>query len=82
MKRSLRYTGRFRKDPNRLDAAAHGRILLALERFAESGDGDFRPLRGECSGSYRLRVGMWRVFLLIVDMEITAYRIDNRGDAS
>ena len=69
------------KDLKRLDANAQVRILTALERFAASGDGDVRPLRGEFAGSYRLRVGKWRVYVLLEGTEIIAYQIDNRGEA-
>ena len=81
MKRALRYEGRIQKDLKRLDADTQGRILSALERFAATGDGDVRPLRGEFAGSYRLRVGRWRVYLLLEGTEIVAYQIDNRGEA-
>jgi len=65
----------------RLDAVAQARILSALERFAATGEGDVRPLGGEFAGSYRLRVGKWRVFVLLESAEILAYQIDNRGEA-
>ena len=59
MKRVLRYTGRIHRDLRKLESDTQGRILAALERFAATGDGDIRPLRGEFAGSYRLRVGKW-----------------------
>ena len=81
MKRALRYEGRIRKDLKRLDVQTQSRILSALERLAATGDGDVRPLRGEFAGSYRLRVGKWRVFFLLQGPDIVAYHIDNRGEA-
>ncbi len=81
MKRTLRYEGRIHKDLKRLDAGTQARILSALERFAATGDGDVRPLRGEFAGSYRLRVGKWRVYVLLEGTAIIAYQIDNRGEA-
>jgi mRNA-degrading endonuclease RelE of RelBE toxin-antitoxin system len=81
MKRSLRYEGRVLKDLKRLDAGVQARILSALERLAATGEGDVRPLHGEFAGSYRLRVGRWRVFVLLERMEIVVYRIDSRGEA-
>ena len=56
-------------------------FFSALDRFAATGEGDVRPLRGEFAGSYRLRVGKWRVFVLLEGAEIFAYQIDNRGEA-
>jgi mRNA-degrading endonuclease RelE of RelBE toxin-antitoxin system len=81
VKRALRYGGRIHRDLKRLDAGAQTRVLSALERFAATGEGDVRPLRGEFAGSYRLRVGKWRVFVLLEGTEIFAYQIDNRGEA-
>ena len=37
------------------------RIVAAVERFAETGMGDVRRLRGKEQEIYRLRVGEWRV---------------------
>lgn len=82
MKRSLRHTGRFYRDFKRLDADTQNRIPNAPERIAATGDGDIRPLRGEFAGSYRLRVGKWRVFVLLEGAELVVYRIDNRGEAN
>ena len=81
MKRELRYEGRILKNLKRLDTDTQTRILAALERFASSGDGDIRPLRGEFAGSYRLRVGKWRIFVRLEGANIVAYQIDNRGEA-
>jgi hypothetical protein len=46
MKRELRYEGRILRDLKRLDRETQTRILSALERFAATGDGEVRPLRG------------------------------------
>ena len=81
MRRELRYEGRILKNLKRLDADTQVRILAALERFTATGDGDIRPLRGEFAGSYRLRVGKWRVFVRLEGTNIIAYQIDNRGEA-
>jgi len=81
MKRVLRYEGRVLKDLKQLDQDTQARILTAMERFARTGDGDVRPLRGEFAGSYRLRVGKWRVYFLLEEIDVVAYRIDNRGEA-
>ena len=49
-----------RKDLNRLDRQVAGRILQAVQRYATTGQGDVRRLRGS-EGELRLRVGDWRV---------------------
>jgi mRNA interferase RelE/StbE len=46
------------------------RILHALTRYGEVGDGDVKRLTDR-EGLYRLRVGKWRVF----------FDLDNRGQA-
>ena len=37
------------------------RILLALTHMAQAGEGDVKALRGPYAGTYRLRIGKWRV---------------------
>ena len=45
----------------RVDRETAMRILLALTRFARIGEGDVKALEGGLSGTFRLRVGDWRV---------------------
>lgn len=47
-------------DVRRIDRETAMRILTALHRFAETGEGDVKKLQGE-SGELRLRVGDYRV---------------------
>jgi mRNA interferase RelE/StbE len=49
-----------RTDVRRIDRPTAMRIFTAIQRFAESGEGDVKELRGE-SGELRLRVGDYRV---------------------
>ena len=49
-----------RADIRRIDREAAMRILSALHRFAESGEGDIKKMRGD-SSELRLRVGDYRV---------------------
>lgn len=81
MKRELRFSGRFLKDMKSLDPDTQRRIIRALDRFVESGEGDVRPLRGEFQGSYRIRLGKWRIFVRVERGAVIAYKIDNRGEA-
>ena len=57
------------------------RILLALTRYGETGEGDVKRLNDR-EGLCRLRVGKWRVFF-DPDVPGTAriHGIDNRGQA-
>ena len=57
------------------------RILLALTRYGEVGDGDVKRLTDR-EGLYRLRVGKWRVFFdLYTPGSARIHGIDNRGQA-
>ena len=70
-----------RADLRRLDRETAMRILLALTRFHDTGEGDVKALTDR-SGLYRLRVGKWRVFFdLDVPGEVRVHGIDNRGQA-
>jgi mRNA interferase RelE/StbE len=62
---------------DRMDAM---RILLALTRYGESGDGDIKALSGEWEGYYRLRIGDFRVIFRIVPEEMLIVRIRHRSD--
>jgi mRNA-degrading endonuclease RelE of RelBE toxin-antitoxin system len=57
------------------------RILTALTRYGEAGEGDVKALTGR-DGLYRLRVGKWRLFF---DADspgtVRIHGIDNRGQA-
>ena len=70
-----------RADLRRLDRDTAMRILLALTRYAEIGEGDAKRLTDR-EGLCRLRVGKWRVFF---DIDATSvariHGIDNRGQA-
>lgn len=80
MKRFL-WDAAARADLRRLDRDIAMRILLALTRYGQSGEGDVKALTDR-EGLYRLRVGKWRVFF---DLEgpdgIRVRGIDNRGQA-
>jgi mRNA interferase RelE/StbE len=49
-----------RADVRRIDRTSAMRILTAMHRFAETGEGDIKKLQGD-SEDLRLRVGDYRV---------------------
>jgi mRNA interferase RelE/StbE len=53
-------TGSARRDVRRLDPPVASRILDALIRLADTGQGDITRLQGS-TDEWRLRVGDWRV---------------------
>jgi mRNA-degrading endonuclease RelE of RelBE toxin-antitoxin system len=58
------------------------RILLALTRYAETGEGDVKALEGKLSGTHRLRVGDWRVrFRRAQGGTIHLLAVENRSQA-
>ena len=70
-----------RADLRRLDRDIAMRILLALTRYGELGEGDVKKLTDR-EGLYRFRVGKWRVFFdLDTPSVVRLHGIDNRGQA-
>jgi len=70
-----------RADLRRLDRDIAMRILLALTRYGELGEGDVKKLTDR-EGLYRFRVGKWRVFFdLDTPSVVRMHGIDNRGQA-
>ncbi len=61
MKRIV-WAERAKADVRRLDKFAAMRILSALHRFAESGEGDVKALQGR--EELRLRAGDYRIFFV------------------
>jgi mRNA interferase RelE/StbE len=70
---------RFARDLKRLDRQVQGRVLEALERLEAD------PYRGEKvvaqeTGSWRLRVGDWRIRYDIVGEEVHLLRVRHRRE--
>jgi mRNA interferase RelE/StbE len=63
-----------------IDQPAARRILTALTRYGESGEGDVKALTGEWLGFTRLRVGDYRVIFSAGLNEITVVRVRHRSD--
>jgi len=57
------------------------RILVALHRYAETSEGDVKPLSGEFEGLLRLRVGNHRVLFDETADTITVHRVRDRREA-
>jgi mRNA-degrading endonuclease RelE of RelBE toxin-antitoxin system len=58
------------------------RILLALTRYAETGEGDVKAMEGRFTGAHRLRIGDWRVrFRRMRAGTIHILAVENRGGA-
>ena len=62
MSRRIELSNRAVADLDDLNRRARERIIAALERFAESREGDVIKLHGR-GNEWRMRVGDWRVIL-------------------
>jgi mRNA-degrading endonuclease RelE of RelBE toxin-antitoxin system len=71
---------RSRRSP-RIEQKTALRILQALHRYAETGEGRVKSLHGEFEGLLRLRVGNHRVFFDETADAITIHRVLDRKDA-
>jgi mRNA interferase RelE/StbE len=69
-----------RTDLRGIDRDAAMRILLALTKFGESGEGDIKALAGEWLGYFRLRVGDYRAIFSVSPKEIVILRVRHRSD--
>lgn len=71
-----------RAELRRVEREMAMRILIALTRFAETGEGDIKALEGKFTGAHRLRVGDWRVrFRRVSGDTIHVLAVENRGEA-
>jgi hypothetical protein len=57
VKLSFIWSSQTRAALRRIDRETAMRILTALTRYAETGEGDVKALEGKFTGAYRLRVG-------------------------
>jgi mRNA interferase RelE/StbE len=70
-----------RADVRRIDRKMAMRIFTAIQRFAATGEGDVKELKGE-SGELRLRVGDYRVrFTNDADDTIRIHAVSHRREA-
>lgn len=63
-----------------IDRAVALRILKSIAHFGETGSGDVEPMRGEWQGSYRLRVGEYRVIFRYIEDALEILTVGHRSD--
>lgn len=79
--RAILWSEHARLDVRRLDRDTAMRIFAALHRFAQTGEGDIRKLRGE-EGELRLRVGDYRVrFSEEVNGKLHVHSVRHRSES-
>jgi len=69
-----------RSELRSVDREAAMRILVALTRYGETGEGDIKALSGEWDGYFRLRVGDFRVIFRIASDAVVIARVRHRSD--
>ena len=82
MNRQLRWNRQAESDFARLPGRRQDRVLAALERLADTGQGDIKKLRGR-QDQWRLRVGDWRTIITFADRGsiIRVLRVLHRREA-
>jgi len=78
--KKITFTAQARADVRRLDIPTAMRIFAALQRFAETGEGDLKTLKGDTDES-RLRIGAYRVRFIQDAESITIRRVLHRSEA-
>jgi mRNA interferase RelE/StbE len=76
-------TGSAQRDLRRLDPPVAKRILDALARFADTGQGNLRRIGSSYIHEWQLRVGDWRVRFRRDDVQhlLIVLQIRHRGEA-
>jgi mRNA-degrading endonuclease RelE of RelBE toxin-antitoxin system len=57
------------------------RIFEGLLRFARTGSGDVVALQGDLAGSYRLRVGDYRILFTLENNALRIFGVRHRSEA-
>lgn len=80
MKFRLVYTHRAIRDIAQLDQQSRERIKEVLERYSESPKAYAKKMVDPVLGTYRFRIGDYRVIFDIEDKDIVILRIGHRRD--
>ena len=70
-----------RADVRRLDRATAMRVFDGVLHCARSGGGNVEPLHGVMAGSFRLRVGDYRVLFTLQDDAMRIFGVRHRSEA-
>ncbi|HWZ31950.1 MAG TPA: type II toxin-antitoxin system RelE/ParE family toxin [Bryobacteraceae bacterium] len=70
-----------RGDVRALDQATAMRIFEGILHFARTGGGKVMPLHGDMAGSFRLRLGDYRVLFTLRDDAMCIFGVRHRSDA-
>jgi len=70
-----------RADVRRLDRVTALRIFDGILHYARTGGGNVEPLHGDMAGSFRLRLGDYRVLFTLGDDRMRIFGIRHRSKA-
>jgi mRNA-degrading endonuclease RelE of RelBE toxin-antitoxin system len=79
--KKIRFQPHVSAEVRAIDQPTVWRILQAIDRYAEFGEGHVKSLGGEFKGLSRLRVGNHRVLFDESEDTITIHRVRDRRDA-
>ena len=68
-------------DVRRLDRPTAMRIFDGILHYARTGGGDVAPLHGDMAGSFRLRLGDYRVLFALQDNFMRILGVRHRSEA-
>ena len=68
-------------DVRRVDRATAMRIFDGVLHYARSGGGDVSPLHGDMAGSFRLRLGDYRVLFGLHEAAMRIFGVRHRSEA-
>ncbi len=70
-----------RADVRALEQATAMRIFEGILHFSRTGGGKVMPLHGDMAGSFRLRIGDYRVLFTLQDDTMQIFGVRHRSDA-
>lgn len=79
--KKIRFSPNVQADVRAIDQQTAMRILTALHRYAETGQGDVKALEADLAGLQRLRVGDYRVLFDQTADAINVHRVKHRSEA-
>ncbi|MCX6586454.1 MAG: type II toxin-antitoxin system RelE/ParE family toxin [Acidobacteria bacterium] len=68
-------------DVRSLDRPTAMRIFDGILHYARTGGGDVAPLHGDMAGSFRLRLGDYRVLFALQDNVLRIFGVRHRSEA-
>lgn len=78
---SIEWLDEAKADVRSLDRSTAMRIFDGILHYARTGGGDVAPLHGDMAGSFRLRLGDYRVLFALEDNVMRIFGVRHRSQA-